>query len=60
MPFQPSSPLAQQRIGLEKPSDISRSKTLAKAAPWTTQMLVKVGYVKEVFTDCPALVAMGE
>jgi len=58
MPFHPSPPPAQQRIGLEKPSDISRSKTLAKATPWTTQILVKVGYVREMGTDCPATKAM--
>ncbi len=58
MPFQPFPPPAQQRIGLEKPSDISRAKALAEATPWTAQMFVKVGYVREVGTDCPLTKAM--
>jgi len=56
--FQSSSPLAQQRIGLEKPIDTSRANTLAKATAPTDQMLVKVGYVRYVGADCPATKAM--
>ena len=60
MSFQPSPPLAQQRIGIEKPIDIFRSKTLAKTILPTGQMLVEVGYVKEMLTDCPAPETTGE
>jgi len=49
---------AQQRICLEKPADIFPVKNPAKVAVPTGQMLVKVGYVREVLPDCKATESM--
>jgi hypothetical protein len=55
----PRSPVpAPQRVSLEKALNFSEANALVDSTPGAAQMLVKVGYVKEVRTDCPATEAL--
>jgi len=59
MPSSECSPVrALQRVSLEKALDFSQSDALVGSTPWAAQMLVKVGYAKEVLTDGPSTEAM--
>jgi hypothetical protein len=53
----PSVP-APQRVGPEKALHFSQTDGLVDPTPRAAQMLVKVGYIKEVRTYCPATESM--